>query len=315
MGKFLLGVDGGNTKTDYLLCTLEGTQIDLLRTGTCSHENVGFDGMEQTMRAQLGEILSRNKLQIADIAAAGFGLAGADLPWQVSELENRIKKIGFTRFAVANDGILGIKAACKNGYGLCAVNGTGAVIIGADETGKILQVGGMGRLSGDGAGGSYIRDKIISRLYDFHFRCGENSTMFTQVLELLNAKPRDLLAIIADYDLLHRNMTALIQLAGSAAESGDAVAGQIFTQVGESVGKSAAGCIRNLSFTAGATPQSPLEVVLVGSIWHKVPYPGMIHAFAKTTETLTGKHIRTVKLEAPPAMGGVKWAGEMLARE
>ena len=44
--KYIIGVDGGNTKTDYLLFDTEGNFIDGLRSGTCSHEGLkdSFDG-------------------------------------------------------------------------------------------------------------------------------------------------------------------------------------------------------------------------------------------------------------------------------
>ncbi|MCL2225138.1 MAG: N-acetylglucosamine kinase [Defluviitaleaceae bacterium] len=309
MKKYLLGVDGGNTKTDYLIYTTEGKYVDLLRTGTCSHENFpdGFDGMERVMREQLDKILSRNNIDVTDIAAGGFGLAGADFPWQIEELEKRVAAIGFSRFGVANDGILGIKAACEGGVGLCAVNGTGTVVIGADEKGETMQVGGVGALSGDSAGGSYIRDRIVAALYDFHYRCGPDSSMFPEVLKILGAQPADLRAVIGNYELLHRNMTAIIKAAATAAENSDSTACKIFDHIGESIGKSAAGCIRKLSFSSSR----PIEIVQVGSIWFKIPYPGMNDTFLKTTQSLSGKTCRIVKLNAPAAAGGILWAKEL----
>ena len=313
MRKYLLGVDGGNTKTDYLLHTTEGQYVDLLRTGTCSHENFpdGYDGMERTMRAQLNVILSRNKISVDDIAAACFGLAGADFPHQIEELKMRVKAIGFTRFELANDGILGIKAACADGVGICAVNGTGTVVMGINERGEILQIGGLGPLTGDNAGGFYIRDKIISVLYDFHFRCGEDSAMFPEVLALLGIKPNGLANLISNYELLHKYMADIIKVGANAATNGDLTAQKIFDDVGESIGKSVAGCIRGLSFDCG-TPENPLEIVQVGSIWHKVPYPGMNAVFLQTAQEFSGKHCRILKPNAPPAEGGIAWAGEQL---
>ena len=45
MKKFIIGVDGGNTKTDYLLYDTEGNFIDGVSSGTCSREvpSVGGD--------------------------------------------------------------------------------------------------------------------------------------------------------------------------------------------------------------------------------------------------------------------------------
>ena len=38
--KYILGVDGGNTKTDYYLFDTDGNFIDMYRGGTCSHEGL-----------------------------------------------------------------------------------------------------------------------------------------------------------------------------------------------------------------------------------------------------------------------------------
>ena len=74
MPKYFLGVDGGNSKTDYLLCTADGEFVDVFRTGTCSHERFddGYDGMEKNMREHLAILFKRNNISVEDIASAGF---------------------------------------------------------------------------------------------------------------------------------------------------------------------------------------------------------------------------------------------------
>ena len=122
MKKFIIGVDGGNTKTDYLLYDTEGNFIDGVRSGTCSHEVPsvgGFDGSYNIMKLRIEELLNRNHLSMDDIVAGAFGLAGVDAPFQKKALEEVVKKIGFKKFVVVNDGFLGIKAASKTGTGVC----------------------------------------------------------------------------------------------------------------------------------------------------------------------------------------------------
>jgi len=319
MKKYFLGVDGGNTKTDYLLCTIEGAFVDMYRTGTCSHEcfDDGYDGMERAMGEQLSALLTKNGITTQDIAAAGFGLAGADLPGQVKELKNRVEKLGFDCYGLFNDGLLGIKAASDSGIGLSAVNGTGTVVIGADEKGQLLQVGGVGPVSGDNAGGGYIVQQIMCLLYSHYFRCDigspqyPSSAMFPKLLELLNANPDDLLSVISDYDLVQKNAVDIIQIANQAAHAGDLLAENIFDNVGSSIGFSASGCIKRLSFEGIGTLDNPLEVVLVGSIWNKVNYSGMPAVFSDTIYHITGKECRLIYLNVPVAIGGVLWAKEI----
>jgi N-acetylglucosamine kinase-like BadF-type ATPase len=313
MQKYYLGVDGGNSKTEYLLCKTDGTFVDVYRSGTCSHETFpdGYDGTERTMREHLSELFKRNGIGPSDVASAGFGLSGADLNYQVRELKKLVEHLGFRRIGLANDGILGIKGASESGSGLCVVNGTGTVVIGINENGDVLQVGGLGRLAADCAGGAFIRDEVISTMYQYYYRCGDNSSMYADVLALFKAKPEDLLTVLDDWKMLAWFMTDIIKACVKAALSGDEVARRIFDNVGISIAEAAAGCIRRLTFGSMGTVDKPIEIVQVGSLWHKVPYEGMHNAFMKTVQELSGKYCRIAKLEVSPAVGGVLWAKEI----
>jgi N-acetylglucosamine kinase-like BadF-type ATPase len=313
MKKYFLGVDGGNTKTDYLLCAEDGGFVNVLRAGTCSHEcfNDGYAGMKRVMRDQLSGLLRRNGIGVGDIAAAGFGLAGADLPSQIAELKKRVEELGFAVYGLSNDGILGIKGASDSGVGLCAVNGTGTVVVGIDETGEILQVGGVGQLSGDRAGGGHIRNQIMTCLYEYYYRCGDDSAMFQPIMKLLKANPDEMLTVVSDGDLLNRHTADIIQIGAKSACDGDPLAVGIFDAAGVSIGRSAAGCIRRLSFNGLSGVDAPIDIVLVGSIWYKIPYDGLNAAFIRTVEELGGRRCRPVRLEAPAAVGGVLWAKEI----
>ena len=76
MPQVVLGVDGGNTKTDYLLFDLAGNFIDGIRLGTCSHEGLpdGFDGAYRVMKESINQLLKRNNLKISDVHSAAFRL-------------------------------------------------------------------------------------------------------------------------------------------------------------------------------------------------------------------------------------------------
>ena len=184
MSKYIIGVDGGNTKTDYLLFDVNGNFIDGMRCGTCSHEapKIGsFEGAYVEMNEKITEILSRNKLTINDVVSGAFGLAGVDAPFQKKALEEAVEKIGFTKYAVVNDGFLGIKAASKTGTGVCSINGTGTVNVGIDEDGNWMQVGGIGYVAGDEAGGSFLARAAVRIAFDECFRFGKGYRLLRSI--------------------------------------------------------------------------------------------------------------------------------------
>ena len=93
--KYILGIDGGNTKTDYLLYDVEGNFIDGKRSGTCSHEGLkdGFDGAYRVMNEEITKLLQRNNLTVEDIEASAMGLAGIDCKYQKEKIEEVVRKI------------------------------------------------------------------------------------------------------------------------------------------------------------------------------------------------------------------------------
>jgi len=306
--KYILGVDGGNSKTDYLLCREDGTFVDILRRPTCSHEHVGvgYDGMQAKMQSHLNDLYTRHNITTEDIAAAAFGLAGADLPCQHDELNKRVAAIGFKNFALGNDGILGIKAMAD--AGVCAINGSGAVVVGIDDTGAQLQVGGIGQLSGDYAGGNHIARQAAEAAYKHYFRVGQHSSTFVKLMDVFEIDgPADLPThVLSQPTRIWENAKQIIEIIDAAAFKGDAVSKTILDNVGINCGEGVAGCIRNLNFTGDIT------VVKAGSIWTKLKYRGIADNFEAVIKQNISQRFKTVLLDAPPALGAVFWAKQLL---
>lgn len=308
-GKYIIGVDGGNTKTDYFLFNIDGDPIDYVRSGTCSHEGLpgGYDETYTIMNNQITGLLSKNNIIIEDIAGAAFGLAGSDVPEQQRRLTEIIRKIGFTNFYVDNDSYLGIKAGTHSGYGVCSVNGTGTVAGGIDKNGNHLQVGGIGEIVGDMAGGSYIAKRAIRAVYDSLYRCGMMTSMAKPVMELLGINDKRYF-IQAISEMLYSgkvNRTSFTKAVFYAANANDQAAIEILKDVAQQLAKSTAGCINNLEFG------EDVEVVLAGSVWVKAECPIMLESYKEYMKKLTPKKCEFTLLTIPPATGAVLWALEL----
>lgn len=302
--KYILGVDGGNSKTDYLLCREDGTFVDILRRPTCSHEHVGvgYDGMQVKMQSQLNDLFEKHNITVSDISAAAFGLAGADIPVQIVELTKRVQNIGFTNFAIGNDGILGVKAMAE--AGVCSINGSGTVVVGINEAGEQLQVGGIGPLSGDYAGGNHIARQAVEAIYKHYYRVGGYSNAFEKIMAIFGiTNPTDIAAeVISSGGRIWQNAKEIIQIVDKSAANGDRVCQQILNDVGVNCGEGVSGCIRNLNF------KQEITVVKAGSIWTKLKYAGMHESFEAVIRSNTVGQVKFTLLDAPPALGAVFWA-------
>ena len=76
--RYYLGVDLGATKTHALIADKNGAALGFGESGPGNHETVGYDGMFASMQTALEQALNASALTKADIAGAGFGVAGFD---------------------------------------------------------------------------------------------------------------------------------------------------------------------------------------------------------------------------------------------
>jgi len=309
-GQYVIGVDGGNSKTDYFLFDLQGRFVDYLNAGTCSHEQLadGYQSAYRVMNDHIGELLSRNGLSLEDIAAGAFGLAGADVPSQKQNLNRVIERIGFTRYAVDNDSFLGVKAGSVSGVGVCSINGSGSSTGGISPSGRRLQVGGVGsELSGDEAGGFYLGRKVLRAVYDSFYRLGPETAMAEPVMKLLGVPDKESFIEYALNGILARTLpnTGLMRILFAAADQGDPAALAIIDHSARQLALSTAGCIGQLDFG------EEVDVVLAGSVWVKAESPLLLDRYKAHLSQLTDRRCRCILLRIPPATGAVLWALEL----
>jgi N-acetylglucosamine kinase-like BadF-type ATPase len=307
--KYIIGVDGGGTKTDYLIFTLEGEWVDSLRVGSRSHEMLdgGFAEAEKLILSDLEDLCRKHSIAKSQIAAAAFGMAGIDTPVQLAKMKTILNKIALEHYVVANDSILGIKAGCPSGVGICSINGTGTVASGINESGEILQVGGIGFATGDSAGGHYLASLTIRAVYDYYFRCGSQTILAEQIMNFFEiGDPIELPNIISDQFYTDRDLDKIIvTYLFQAANAKDEVAMSIVREVADQLAKSVSGCMKGLDF------KGIPEIILAGSVWIKSDCPLLLTHFKDCVCQYTGKNINPIPLQVIPAAGAVLWALEL----
>lgn len=308
MAAYLLGVDGGNSKCDFLLFTAEGRLVDVLRAETCSHEQLsGYDEADAKMRAHTERLLGRNGLGMGDVRAAAMGLAGVDLPDQRDALMARVGRWGLGALEIRNDAVLGLKAASPTGSGVCCVNGSGTVVVGVGDDGAFLQIGGIGECTGDLAGGMFAATRIACAAYDQLYRGYPRTALADAVLQTLGLRDEsEYMQAVHEGPVVRRHATQLNVLAQRLANEGDPAARRVYDDMGERLGRSAAGCIARLRF------REPVAVVLAGSVFVKCDYPGLRQSFERFLAAGTPLETRTVALTVPPCVGAVLWARQLL---
>ncbi len=312
--EILLGVDGGNTKTDFFLFTTEGECLAYLKTGTSSHERFenGYEETEKLLKERIDELCKKANINISDIDSGVFGLAGADTPGQHRKLYEITQRILPCKTMVCNDSILGIMAVAPECVGVCCINGTGSSVGGINEEGESRQVGGFGNLSSDFAGGMYAAGEVLRTVYSEKYREGEKTSLTKGVYQFFNASETvDLMELLDPETFVMTKELELFlnRLLFEEANKGDASAQKIINKMALDMAQSAAGCINKLKFTDKVT------VVLAGSLWVKGGYPGMQNAFEEYVRAHAKAECDFVVLQEPPAMGAIFGAYKLLKQQ
>lgn len=126
MAQYVLGVDGGNTKTHAFVATLDGVVVGAGHAGCSDVYGAASEAaaLAEADRA-IQQALTAAGLQPADLAAGAFSMAGADWPEDYAFLIDAMTARGYgARVTVVNDA-LGALRAGTDGPGIAVVCGTG----------------------------------------------------------------------------------------------------------------------------------------------------------------------------------------------
>jgi len=298
MIRYFLGIDIGGTKSHALIADETGRAVGFGEAGPGNHESVGWGGLRRTLRATFAQALSCAGLGKAQIAGAGFGVAGYDWPSEREPTLGAIQTLGLRAPVEAvNDTILGLLAGSDEGWGVAVVSGTGCNCWGWDRSRQRQgQVTGGGTAMGEGAGGSELIAKAVQAIAHEWTRRGPATQLTPALIQHTGARS---LA-----DLLEGLMSGRIELDASAAPlifqvaaAGDPVAGDLIRWAGCELGELAACVVRQLEFEA-----LEFDVVLVGSMFDGGPL--LVEPMRHTVHAVA-PGARLVRLTAPPVIGAV----------
>ncbi|BFH69633.1 MAG: BadF/BadG/BcrA/BcrD ATPase family protein [Paenibacillus dendritiformis] len=139
MGNIVIGIDGGGTTTRVMTASLDGTVIAYAENGCC---NPNKDVLaKQHVRDALQEAAAHSGG--APIAALCAGLAGLESDQDMAWAEEFTDAFGPATASIVrrhvNDGMVAHAGAFFGEPGIMAVSGTGSVVFGLNEAGRIVR--------------------------------------------------------------------------------------------------------------------------------------------------------------------------------
>lgn len=159
---YLIGIDGGGTKTKCVLTDFELKVIDEVTGGPSNFLMIGTETVSSTILDLITQLIKRNNLIEDNIASIMIGTTGAGRIQDAEKLKNAFidyslkAGIVFNQINVESDARIALEGAFEGKPGSILIAGTGSVMFGKDSKGNIHRVGGFGRFIGDEGSGNYI---------------------------------------------------------------------------------------------------------------------------------------------------------------
>ncbi len=301
---YVIGVDGGGTKTLAVAATLDGEVIATARSGPSNYQSAGRDAAARNIAQAIAEIAEATAAPEGCLAIY-YALAGADRLLDFEIIEEIVGGITphppWPQWKVDNDALAPLALGSEDCTGVVLICGTGTNCVGINPAGQRRQIGGLGPAFGDAAGGSIIGIQA----YSAAIRGEDGRSQPTLLSQLIREHigSSDLLSVV------HRTyvdgegfaFSSIVPPVFEAAERGDPVAQGILRANGRELGISALATLRTLF-----PPDAPVAVVMAGSISQN-PNP-IIQTTVRDVVLQEYPNARIAVPTAEPALGAVALA-------
>lgn len=287
--KYVIGVDGGGTKTEAVAYNPEGDIIKSSLTGYGNLLNGKEEGLKNIVEA-ISVIV--DELGIESLQGIYLGIAGSEVGNNNEIIKEEVKSKFNVETIVMNDSELALKALLKGEDGILTIAGTGSIAFGINGDVQ-WKAGGWGNLLGDEGSAYKIAIEGLKNMIYENDNSLELSGMSKAILEYLGiSKPDDIIGFV--YSSTKDEIAKLAQIVSKFAEEGNEVANKILVTEAIDLAKSAEQVFKRLKF-------EKCSVGLVGGVIRKS------RIFREAFEDYLNENINVISFvddKVSPAKGG-----------
>ena len=187
--QYVIGVDGGGSKTHALLASTDGTACAERIGGPSNLQTVGVQKAAETIFQLIVECCEWEKCKPDAVQNVVVGLAGAGRTQDRTAFAEALNALGqsrsfpFKNIIVETDAHIALVAAIPGSSGIVVIGGTGSIAMYRTKDGRTLRAGGWGRVLGDeGSGYAIARDALAAVMRQYDGR-GEQTALTERALQ------------------------------------------------------------------------------------------------------------------------------------
>ena len=262
MPEYVIGVDGGNSKTDVVLVSLTGRVLSRVRGSGVVSPSGDPAAWRQHLSSLVDEARSEARIPLSRKASAGvYYLANVDIIDEIRLARRELKAAGASELVeVGNDTLAVLRAGSTRLWGIAVVAGAGINAVGVHPSGRTAGFLALGDYSGDRGGGHDIGVGGLGAAVREQDGRGPATVLTRTVPAFFGLrKPEDVSVAVLKGEIEYDDLLRLAPLVFAAAAGGDAPALAIMAAFADEVVVMAGALIRRLHLT-----RTDAEVVLGG---------------------------------------------------
>jgi N-acetylglucosamine kinase-like BadF-type ATPase len=245
MTRYVVAADGGNSKTDVVLSTVDGEVLAQVQGGGTRPHVTGMDRTAQDLAAMVRDPTERAGFDPGQpIVAGAFYLANVDIPAEEEAARSALGRLGVVQeLKVYNDVFAVLRAGSVRGWGVAVTAGAGVNAVGVHPNGDVARFLSLGDITGDWGGGHAVGVAGLGAAVRAEDGCGPDTKLTVRVAEHFSPESAEAVALaIHHHEIPYAAVHTLAPMVFRTASEGDPVAREIVVRLGDEVATMARRC-------------------------------------------------------------------------
>ena len=275
--RYVLGFDGGGTKTDCVLMDESGAILARSRSGSSNPTTFGVEAALAALTVAATEALRGSGKSETDVGYFVAGLSGAAEPSMQWAIKSGLQpKFPNARISVTSDLLLSLGATGEI-PSVVVIAGTGSAVLGRTAPVEVARAGGFGPVLGDPGSAYDIGRKAVAMCFQKHLN-SEAFPLGEKILETFQWKFGEL------FDQARANpgvvFPEIFPIVASAAEGGNVAARALLTSAAQDLRDQASEVIERLKLRDASFFLAKTGGVFDGSGFLNAQFDSMIRQVA-----------------------------------
>ncbi len=312
---FVIGIDGGASKTSAVVLDRFGSLLGKGQSGSANYHHLGVDGVGHNLHEAMSEAVAAAGLELQQITAVTWALAGVDRPIDRERLSTAaVRILPGIPVHIYNDGTAALVAGLSHirpdhppivsHRGVVLIAGTGMIAFGENDAGQRARAGGWGYILEKGSA-YYLAIELLGTVIRLADGMGLPTPLQEKVLTHLQLDDvNDVVTWLYDPERQVADVAALAPVVMDEAETGDVTAVSVLQDGATALAESVVAVSQKLGLH-----DKPYRLVMAGSLLTKSAfYRDLVIQAVRTHQP----HVRPVVPQFDAAVGAGLMALEAL---